>query len=82
MSLVSGWQGVLNPLIERRAGDWYPAQYVTGSNMRGAYGYRVGKFISSIALLLSQNIAADILLATRNCMGVGTHSDRPSNVNH
>ena len=34
-------QGVLNPLVERRAGDWYPARYVTGSNMRGVYGYRV-----------------------------------------
>ena len=47
------WQGVLNPLVERRAGDWYPAEYVTGSNMRGAYGYRVSRCIALICITLT-----------------------------
>lgn len=58
--------GVLNPLVERRAGDWYPARYVTGSNMRGVYGYRV---FTAIAIFLGDglyNLVKMVIVTARN----------------
>lgn len=65
-STVSGLQGLLVPLVEDRAGAWYPAKYKTGSNLRGVYGYKV--FIA-IALFLGDglyNLVKIIILSVRN----------------
>ncbi|MCO5576764.1 hypothetical protein L7F22_030583 [Adiantum nelumboides] len=48
---IVSW-GILWPLINRRAGDWYPAS-ATGSNLQGIYGYKV--FIA-IALILGDGL--------------------------
>ena len=36
-------QGLMWPLINKRAGDWFPAKYVQGggNNLRGLYAYKV-----------------------------------------
>ncbi|KAI5068128.1 hypothetical protein GOP47_0016473 [Adiantum capillus-veneris] len=48
---IVSW-GILWPVINRRAGDWYPAS-ATGSNLQGVYGYKV--FIA-IALILGDGV--------------------------
>ncbi|KAH7331950.1 hypothetical protein KP509_20G059900 [Ceratopteris richardii] len=44
--------GIMWPLIEKKAGDWYPAD-VGGTNLRGLYGYKV--FVS-IAIILGDGL--------------------------
>lgn len=59
-------QGLLVPLVENRAGEWYPAKYTAGSNLRGVYGYKV--FVA-IALFLGDglyNLVKIIILSGRN----------------
>lgn len=59
-------QGALIPLVTDRAGEWYPAKYKTGSNLRGVYGYKV--FVA-IALFLGDglyNLVKIIILSVRN----------------
>ena len=54
------------PLVTDRAGEWYPAKYKTGSNLRGVYGYKV--FVA-IALFLGDglyNLVKIIILSVRN----------------
>ena len=56
------------PLLEDRAGDWYPAKYKTSSNLRGVYGYKV--FVA-IALFLGDglyNLVKIIILSARNAI--------------
>lgn len=49
---ILSW-GLLWPLLENKAGDWYPAELVTGSNLQGLYGYKV--FVA-IALILGDGL--------------------------
>ena len=59
-------QGCLIPLVEDRAGAWYPAKFKSGSNLRGVYGYKV--FVA-IALFLGDglyNLVKIIILSVRN----------------
>ena len=59
-------QGAMIPLLEDRAGAWYPAKYQTGSNLRGVYGYKV--FVA-IALFLGDglyNLVKIIIMSGRN----------------
>ena len=56
------------PLLEDRAGEWYPAKYKTSSNRRGVYGYKV--FVA-IALFLGDglyNLVKIIILSARNAI--------------
>lgn len=56
------------PLVEDRAGAWYPAKYKSGSNLRGVYGYKV--FVA-IALFLGDglyNLVKIIILSVRNML--------------
>lgn len=49
---ILSW-GLMWPLIRNKAGDWYPATAVTGSNLQGLYGYKV--FVA-IALILGDGL--------------------------
>ncbi|MCO5577409.1 hypothetical protein L7F22_031241 [Adiantum nelumboides] len=49
---ILSW-GLMWPLLEKKAGDWYPADAVTGSNLQGLYGYKV--FVA-IAIILGDGL--------------------------
>ncbi|KAI5066981.1 hypothetical protein GOP47_0017509 [Adiantum capillus-veneris] len=49
---ILSW-GLMWPLLEKKAGDWYPADAVEGSKLEGLYGYKV---LVAIAIILGDGL--------------------------
>ncbi|KAI5066988.1 hypothetical protein GOP47_0017516 [Adiantum capillus-veneris] len=49
---ILSW-GLMWPLLEKKAGNWYPADAVEGSKLEGLYGYKV---LVAIAIILGDGL--------------------------